>query len=274
MKKIILTLAILSSIAFASTTIATVNGIKITDDIVPAYTKLDDAKKKVVKEQLINEFLLMDYALKDKSITGDKKFKEIVKNQISAVEKAYKAKTKKDLTDEQKKNIKGSIAMKFLMAKKARNMKVSDKEAKEFFNKNKEKFKFPDSVEIASIATKDKKEADKILKQIKKSKDKPAKLMSIAKKMGQRGYLGWLPKNAFPEDVFKKIYSMKPNTVVKKPIKVQDTYNITYLINKKKAGLAKFSEVKDNLKMMLKQQKVAKWAEKKVNELRTKATIK
>jgi len=274
MKKIILILAILSSVIFASTTIATVNGIKITDDIVPAYTKLDDAKKKVVREQLINEFLLMDYALKDKSVTSDKKFKEIVKNQIEAVEKAYKAKTKKELTDEQKRNIKGSIAMKFLLAKKAKKMKVSDKEAKEFFNKNKEKFKFPDSVEIASIATKDKKEAEKILKQIKKSKDKPAKLMSIAKKKKQRGYLGWLPKNAFPEDVFKKIYSMKPNTLVKKPIKVQDTYNITYLINKKKSGLAKFSDVKDNLKMMLKQQKVAKWAEKKVNELRTKATIK
>ncbi len=274
MKKILIFLAFASSLVFASNTIVTVNGHTITDDIVPAYEKLDDTKKKAVKEQLINEYLLANYALTKGGIAKDKKFQKIAKAQVDSIQKAYKEKTKKDLTKEQIDNIKGSIAIKFLFAKKAQQMKISDKEAKEFFNKNKAKFKFPESVEIASIATKDKKEADKILKELKKAKDKPAKLMKIAKKMKQRGYLGWLPKNAFPENVFKKIYSMKTNTLVKKPIEVNGVYNITYLVNKRKAGTPKFREVKDNLKKMLAQQKVAKWVEKTVDELRSKATIK
>ena len=273
MKKILTILLLASNLIFAANTIVTVNGHKITDDIVPAYEKLDAQKKEIVKNQLINEYLLATYALKS-GVTKDKNFQKAYKAQIDSIQKSYKAKTKKDLTKEQKENIKGSLAVKFMFAKKAQKIKVSDKEAKEFFNKNKEKFKFPESVEIASIATKDKKEAEKILKEIQKSKDKPAKLMQIAKKMKQRGYLGWLPKNAFPADVFKKLYSMKANTLVKKPIEVNGVYNITYLVNKRKAGTPKFAEIKDNLKKMLAQQKLGLWAEKKVKELRSKATIK
>ena len=274
MKKILAVLVLASSILFASNVIVTVNDHAITEDIVPAYQKLDDTKKKAVKEQLINEYLLANYALTKSGVSKDKKFQEIAKAQVASIQKAYKEKTKKDLTKEQIANIKGSIATKFMFAKRAQKTKVGDKEAKDFFNNNKAKFKFPESVEIASIATKDKKEADKILKEIKKSKDKPAKLMKIAKKMKQRGYLGWLPKNAFPEDVFKKLYSMKANSLVKKPIEVQGVYNITYIVNKRKAGTPKFSEVKDNLKKMMIQQKVGQWAEKTVKDLRAKAIIK
>jgi len=274
MKKILAILALASSVVFASNTIVTVNGHAITDDIVPGYEKLDDTKKEAVKNQLINEYLLANYALTKGGVSKDKKFQKVAKSQVASIQKAYKAKTKKDLTKEQIANIKGSIATKFMFAKKAQKTKISDKEAKSFFNKNKAKFKFPESVEIASIATKDKKEADKIFKQIKNSKDKPTTLMKIAKKMKQRGYLGWLPKNAFPADVFKKLYSMKANRLVKKPIEVQGVYNITYVVNKRKAGTPKFSEVKDNLKKMMTQQKVGLWAEKTVKELRDKATVK
>ncbi len=273
MKKILTGLLFLSSFIFASTTIVTVNGQAITDDIIPQYTKLDKQKQKIVKNQLINENLMMNYALKS-GVEKDKNFQKIFKAQKDAISKAYKAKTKKDLTKEQINNIKGSIAVRIMLAKKARSMKITDKEAKDFFNKNKAKFKFPESVEIASIATKDKKEADKIYKQIKNSKNKPATLMAIAKKMHQRGYLGWLPKTAFPADVFKKLYAMKTNTLVKKPIEVQGVYNITYVVNKRKAGLAKFAEIKDNLKGMMAQQRTAMWAKNKVEELRQKATIK
>ena len=47
---------------FAADTIVTVNGRAITDDIVPGYSKLDKQKQELIKEQLINEELLMDYA--------------------------------------------------------------------------------------------------------------------------------------------------------------------------------------------------------------------
>ncbi len=273
MKKLFFTIFLTSSILFSSTTIVTVNGHKITDDIIPAYEKLDAQKKEIVKNQLIDEYLLATYAIKS-GVTKDKNFQKAYKAQLQTIQKIYKEKTKKDLTKEQKENIKGSLAIKFLLAKEAKKIKVTDKEAKEFYEKNKEKFKFPESVEIASIATNDKKEAEKILNEIKKAKNKPAKLMQIAKKMNQRGYIGWVPKNAFPPEVFKKLYSMKVNSLVKKPIEVNGVYNITYLVNKRKAGTAKFSEIKDNLKKLIQREKLGLWSEKKVKELRSKATIK
>ncbi len=273
MKKILSSLLIAGGMLIASTTIVTVNGKKITDEIVPMYSQLDKQKKEMVKQQLINEELIMQYALKS-GVTKDPRFKKLFEAQKKQIAKVYKERFKKNLTKAQIENIKGSLAVKFLLDKKAKSIKVTDKEAKEFYKKNLDKFKFPDSVEIATIATNDKKEAMRIYRKLKKAKDIPAELMKIAKEKGQRGYLGWLPKNVFPKDVFKKIYSAKPGHLIKKPIEVNGVYNVTYLVNKKKAGLAKFKDIKDNLKQLLKQQKLAKWTKEKIEELRKKAIIK
>jgi len=272
MKKIFL-LMLSFVFLFASNVIVSVNGHKITDDIVPGYNRFNPVQKEMLKQQLINEELLMSYALKS-GITKDKQFKKIFEAQKKRIEQAYKQKFNKSLTKEQIRNIKGSVALNLLLAKKAQKIKISDKEAKAFYQKNKDKFKTPRMVEIATIATKDKKEALKILKELKKSKNVAAKLMKIAKQKHQRGYLGWVPEQAFPKDVFKKIYVAKPNTLLSKPIEVKGVYNIVYLVNKKKAGMAKFKDVKDRLKMFLAQQKVAKWSQEKLKELRKKAVIK
>jgi len=272
MKKTLL-MMLSAVVLFAANTIVTVNGRAITDEIVPEYNKLDTQKKEVVKQELVNEELLMAYALKS-NIVKDKNFKKIFAAQKAQIEKMYKQKFNKSLTPEQIRNIKGSIAVKMLLAKKAQKIKVTDKDAKKFYTKNKKKFMMPESVEIASIATKDKKEAYKIEKQLKKAKNIPAALMKIAKKKHQRGYLGWLPKQAFPADVFKKLYNTKANTLIKEPIVVNGVYNVTFVVNKRKAGLAKFNEVKDNLKPVIAQQRVAKWAKNKLEELRKKAIIK
>jgi len=273
MKKVLL--IFLSAIAvFAANAIVTVNGRTITDDIVPGYEKLDAQKKSFIKQQIINEELLMDYALKS-DIVKDKTFNKVFNAQKAQVEKAYKAKTGKSLSPEQIRNLKGSLAVQALLSKKAQSYKITDKEAKDFYNKNKSKFKMPESVELATIATKDKKEALKILAKLKKSKDIPSALMKIAKEKKQRGYLGWLPKNAFPADVFKKLYSAKANSLLKEPIKVKDTYNIVYLVNKKKAGLVKYNEINKNaLKIQIAKQKTNEWLKKKLQELRSKAVIK
>ena len=166
MKKLFAML-VATGMLMASTTIVTVNGKKITDEIVPMYSKLDKQKQEMVKQQLVNEELIMSYALKS-DVVKDPKFKKAFKMQKEQIAKAYKEKFKKDLTKEQIENIKGSLAVNFLLAKKAQEIKISDKEAKEFYQKNLDKFKFPESVEIASIATPDKKEAEKILKKLQK----------------------------------------------------------------------------------------------------------
>ncbi len=259
---------------FAADTIVTVNGRAITDDIVPGYSKLDKQKQELIKEQLINEELLMDYALKS-GVVKDKRFKKVFEAQKAKIERVYKEKMKKGLSAEQIRNIKGSIAVQAMFVKKARSFKISDKEAKAFYEKNKSKFNMPKSVELATIATKDKKEVERILKKLKKSKDIPSAIMKIAKEKKQRGYLGWIPEDAFPKDVFKKIYSAKANSLLKEPIKVQDTYNIVYLVNKKKAGIAKYKEInKDILKMQIAKQKTNLWLKSKLEELRKKAIIK
>lgn len=273
MKKLLTTLALSASLAFSATTIVTVNDHKITDTIAPQYAKADKAGKAKLKQQLIEEELILSYALKSKA-SKDESFKKLYDAEKAKISKAYKAKFNKSLDKEQLRNLKGAIALRILLAKEAKNTKVSDKEAKEFFTQNKKKFDFPDSIELAIIDSKTKKDADKILKQLSKAKDIPVELMKIAKSKKQRGYLGWIPKNGMKKEVFAKIYKNKKATLLKKPILENKVYSVVYLVNKRKAGSAKFEEVKANLKAMLLQQKTAEWAKKKVAELKKTAKIK
>ena len=273
MKKLLTMLALSASLAFSATTIVTVNGHKITDTIAPQYAKADKAVKAKLKQQLIEEELILSHALKSSAVK-DKNFKKLYDAEKTKIEKAYKAKFNKSLDKEQLRNLKGAIALRILLAKKAKDIKISDKDAKEFFTKNKKKFDFPDSIELAIIDSKTKKDAEAILKKLSKAKDIPAKLMEIAKSKKQRGYLGWIPKKAMKTAVFNKIFKSKSGTLLKKPIHENKIYSVVYLVNKRKAGSAKFEEVKQNLKGMLLQQKTAEWAKKKVAELKKTAKIK
>jgi len=264
---------IFSSSLLIGKTLVTVNGHKVDDSIIPkGYKKLDDARRAELMERLIKEELIHQELLKS-DIVKDSRFIKAFNEQKKIAQKEYKKVTGKKLTKAQIRNIKGSIALMLYQQKQLMKTKVSDQEAKEFFNNNREKFNFPNSIEIANIIVKTKQEAKNIIKKLKKASNLDKEFLKIAKEHKQNGYMGWFGEGMAPQNLFNTAYKAKPKTLLSKPIKTKYGYHVVYLLNKKKAGKISFQKAKKNIKMILKRKKVIQALEDKINTLYGNAEI-
>ena len=154
MKKIILAGLSVATLALslpAADTLATVNGHKITKEDVQAvlnsmgarttYDALPDEIKKKVLDQIIEQQLLQEKALKS-GIEKSKEYKEALNK------------------------LKKKLALDIWMKKELDQIKVSDKEAKKVYEEHKNSFQFqrPESVHARHILLKTEEEAKKLLK--------------------------------------------------------------------------------------------------------------
>jgi len=261
-----------TNILFAKT-LVTVNGHKVDDSIIPkGYQQLDENQKAKLIEQLIKEELIHQYLLKS-NIVKDKEFKKIFEQQKKMAQKEYKKASGKNLTKAQIRNIKGSIALMLYQQKKLMSTKVSNQEAKDFYDMNQDKFNFPNSVEIANIIVKDKHEAQRIINKLKKASNLDEEFLKLAREHKQNGYMGWFGRDMMPQNLFDAAYRAKPKTILSKPIKTKYGYHVVYVLNKKKAGKISFQEAKDKIKEMLKRKKVIEELNNKVNTLYGNAEI-
>ncbi len=268
MKKI-MTLLLLSSLILFSKTLVTVNGHKITDSLLSKdFSKLDEAKKQAILDQLIKEEVIYGELLKS-PLVKSKEFKKAFNQQKALVEKQYG----KKLNKEQLRSIKGAIAVALYQQKEFQKAKVTNQEIKDFYNNNPKLVSYPNAIEIADIIVKDKKTADKILKSLKKAKNLDKAFIEKAHELKQNGYLGWFARDAVPTNLFDRAYKYKKKRLVTTPIKTKHGYNIVYLLNKKPAGKLTYKEAKPKIKQLLKQQKVMQKLKEKMEKLYGEAEI-
>jgi len=264
---------IISSSILISKTLVTVNGHKVDDSIIPkGYEQLDDARRADLMERLIKEELIHQELLKS-SIVRDSRFIKAFNEQKQIAQREYKKATGRNLTKSQIRNIKGSIALILYQQKQLMRTSVSDQEARDFFYNNRDKFNFPNSIEIANIIVKTKQEAQNIIRKLRNSPNIEKEFLRIAKEHKQNGYMGWFGEGMTPQNLFNTAYRARPKTLISKPIKTKYGYHVVYLLNKKKAGKISFQKAKKNIKMILKRKKVIQALENKVDRLYGNAEI-
>ncbi len=274
-KKLIALLATLtlSSTMIFGQTLVTVNGHKITTDVIPpGYEKLDDTQRANLMEQLIKEEVLHEDLLKS-SLVNSPEFKKAFEQQKSLAQKTYKQKTGKNLNKEQLRNIKGAIAIALYQQKEFKKVKVTKRQLKEFYDNNPEAFNFPDSIEIADIIVPTKAEADKLLKSLQSATNLDEAFIKAAHERKQNGYMGWFGRNNAPENLFNKAYKYKIKSLLNAPVKTKHGYNVVYLLNKKAAGKLSFEKAKKKIEQIIKQQEVMKKLQDKVENLYGQAEI-
>ncbi len=269
---LIITLTLSSTLLFGQT-LVTVNGHKITTDIIPpGYEKLDDTQRANLMEQLIKEEVLHANLLKS-SLSNSAEFKKAFKQQKKLAQEAYKKKTGKNLNKEQIRSVKGAIAIALYQQKEFNKVKVTKGQLKEFYNNNPEAFKFPDSIEIADIIVPTKAEADKLLKSLQGASNLDEAFIKAANAHKQNGYMGWFGRNNAPENLFNKAYKYKVKRLLNAPVKTKHGYNVVYLLNKKAAGKLTFEKAKKKIEQILKQQEVMRKLQNKVEKLYGEAEI-
>ncbi len=258
-------LSLVASSAVAGKVLAEVNGKKITtDDVAPMlaqsgmkFEQLPPQIQQKVVDQAIERELLKEKAIKS-GIEKSKEFKEALKK------------------------LKTDLALEIWMRKQYNSIKVSDKEAKDFYQKNIDKFKRPEMVHARHILVKSEKEAQDIINELKKTpksklKEKfieLAKSKSVGPSGKRGGDLGFFRKGQMVKPFSDAAFSLKPGSFTTKPVKTQFGYHIIYVEEKKPASTTPFSEVKEKIKQQLKMQKFQELIKAEAEKLKKSAKIK
>ena len=258
--------AVMATSLMASDILVTVNGKKITKQDAEAFvsatapnahwSQLTPQQKAMVKKTLIEKALFSELAKKE----GIDKTPEFKKNM-------------QKIADE--------LMVNMWMKKQMDNAIVSDSEAKAFYEKNKDKFKMPETVHARHILVKSEKEAKKIISELKGLKGDALKQKFIAlaksKSTGpsgpKGGDLGTFKKGQMVPAFSKAVWSLKPGEVTPTPVKTQFGYHVIYLESKNPAQTVPYSQVKDKIIATLKQQVFAKRVAEMAKELTSKAKI-
>jgi foldase protein PrsA len=206
------------------------------------YKQLKDKYGDQVLQDMVYEKLLSKkYKVSDKEVND--KIDELMKqnkianqDQLKAV-LAQNGKTLKDL----KENVKFNL---LVFKATTDGIKVTDKELKDYFNKNKDQYV---EVKASHILVADKKKADEIEQKIKNGEDFAKLAETYSTDPGSKdkgGDLGWFKKGVMMKPFEDKAFSMKVGEV-SDVVKTDAGYHIIKLTGKKDSLSDFKSEVKD-----------------------------
>jgi parvulin-like peptidyl-prolyl isomerase len=177
--------------------------------------------------------------------------------------------------------IKGELLVNLWMKKQLDSIIISDSEAKEFYEKNKDKFMQKETVHARHILVPDEKTAKEIIDQLKGLKGNELKMKFIelakAKSTGpsapKGGDLGNFAKGQMVPEFSKAVWALEKGQITLKPVKTQFGYHIILLEDKIEAQTVPYDKVKDQIIVSLKQQEFAKKVAAMAKELKSKAKI-
>ena len=180
-------------------------------------------------------------------------------------------------------DVKNSILAQELLKKEIQaKVKVTEEEVKEYYEKNKDKFKEPEQVRARHILIKvdpnadEKKwkEAEEKAKEIKKRIEKGEDFAKLAKEFSddpgtknRGGELGFFTKGRMVPEFEAAAFALKPGEV-SDPVKTVYGYHIIQTLEKKSAKQKEFNQVKEQIRQMLKREKERKLMDKMIAELK------
>ena len=248
MKKIVsgifISLALSTASFSASTYLAKVNNENITLDDVAMILRNPNIKfdtlPKQNKEQIINQLI-------DKTLLSQQAIKSKIQNN-----QAYKDALKK---------LKKDLGLEIWMQKEFSKINVSKKEKEKYYANNSIKYKTDAVLEARHILLKTKKEAQDIIKELNKAKNKKETFIKLAKEKSvgpsakKGGYLGKFKEKDMVEEFSKATISLNNGMYTKQAVKTQFGYHIIYLEDKKEFPNKSFKKVENSIEQNLKQTK-------------------
>lgn len=248
-------------------TLARVNNEVITEKDFSEFLKLqginlsdkvDDEIKKNLLLQAIEERLILQEAKRIGIDVTDEELDRAItafREQMSSEDLQKEGGLDEGLW---RKRLKSSILLNKVIASVAlKSGDVSDEEAQEYYNINREGFKRPEEVRALQIVVATEYEAKRILNRLKAGKEdfeKAAREYSLSPDREKGGDLGYFGRGEMPEEFEEVVFSLKIgelSQVAKSPY----GYHIFKLIDRRKAGVPAFSYVKGEIKERLKAEK-------------------
>ena len=243
-------------------------------------------KKKL--DELINNTLLRQAAEESDVELAEKEKNEMFNKQVEQIKK------QNNLTDEQfesalnKQGIKSIeqykkmflenenlLIQKFIEEKVLAGLEISDEKAREYYNNNKGNYKQGERIKASHIMVKSEEEANKIYNQLQNGSSfaELAKKKSIDDRSAKNGgQLGFIEKGQFIPKFEEVAFNLELGKI-SEPVKTDYGYHIIKVSDKKQPETQEFSEVKDEIKEQLVNQKRQQAVNDYVQKLRKEADI-
>ena len=270
MKKIVFSaLSLAVAVSLNATVFATVNGKNITEnEVIPMLAgsgiapnelaNMPATAKKEILDRVITQQLLVDQAKKS-GVTNDELYKKELEVQ-------------KDI-----------LAVRVWQAKQANNIKISDSEVQNFYNKNKSKFVEPPLVQVRHILVKTEAEAKGLIGELKAlngaaltqkfAETAAAKSIEPAAKQ-TGGALPPFPKEgAMVKPFADAAFAMKKGEISKNPVKTEFGYHVILKEDERAQRQVPVNEVKPIIEGVIRQEKAAANLQKTAQDLFKKAKI-
>ena len=211
----------------------------------------------VQREQFEQQAAELDVEVTDKQV--EERLEQIKKQYFSGDSKKYEQQLKdQGLTDRQvRADIRAQIVSEEIFEQVTKDVKVSDADVKEYYEKNQEQFSTPESREVRHILVKTKAKADEIAAELKSGGDFAALAKQHSTDTGSKESGGKLTitrgQTVAPFD--KEAFRLAKNEV-SKPVKTEFGFHlIEALSDVKKADKAPLKEVQDQIRQQLLQTK-------------------
>ncbi|MDA8162680.1 MAG: peptidylprolyl isomerase [Desulfobacteraceae bacterium] len=185
-------------------------------------------------------------------------------------------------------DLKNSLLAQEMIRKEVdKDIKVSDAEAKSYYEKNKAEFSQPEMIKASHILIrvpagadeKAWKEAEAKIKDIKSKLDKGADFAQMAKQYSEDpgtkdkgGELGFFPKGRMVPDFEKAAFSLKPGQI-SGPVKTSFGYHLIKVEEKKPAETKTLAEAMPQVKQMVKMEKQQKELTQLLDKIKTKYPV-
>lgn len=238
-----------------STILANVGGMPITDEDVNEFLRelgpraqsyMNPEGRKVVLNQLVaSKLLLLD-----------------ARRNLLEAEPEFKA---------QLARLKESLLTSYATEKVISSVSVSDKDAEEYYNKNKEQFVTGETVNASHILVDSEEKANEILAKINAGEisfeDAAAEYSSCPSK-AKGGNLGDFGRGQMVPEFDTAVFEMAEGEITSTPVKTQFGYHLIKLNSKKESEEMPFESIASEIKEALLAEKRRSAYESKINQLK------
>jgi parvulin-like peptidyl-prolyl isomerase len=224
----------------------------------------------VQREQFEQEAAALDVEITEKQV--DARLEQIQKQYFGGDKKKYEAQLKEQgLSDDQVRNdIRAQIISEKIFEEVTREVKVTDKQVEDYYNKNKQQYSQPQSREVRHILVKTKAKADDLYDQLKAGADFSELAKKHSEDTGSKANGGKLTiskgQTVAPFD--QTAFLLKKNDI-SRPVKTEFGYHVIQPIGDvKEAKVTPLKDVKDSIRQQLAQTKKNEAMTKWVDELK------
>ena len=172
---------------------------------------------------------------------------------------------------EQLNRVKDNLLISYAGEKAVASVTVSDKEAEEYYEANKEQFKQGETVNASHILVDSEEKAKAIYEEIAsgaKTFEDAAREYSSCPSKESGGNLGDFGRGQMVPEFDKAVFEMEIGEITAEPVKTQFGYHLIKLVSKSEPKETPYAEIKDEIKAGLLGEKRRKAYESKINQLK------